>query len=298
MRRWITAVGISLGVLALIGVVAISLVYVVSGARLGKRYPIARDPLTVPNDSASVARGAHLFRILSCTLCHGDDGGGKLYADMGPIGIVAGPNLTRGRWGIGSSLGDSDFVRALRSGVRRNGTSFIIMPSEVYVHLTNEDLGAIAAYVKQFPPVNREVPQTRFRVLGRVLLAAGKMPVLVAPKTPRLTPVASIPRTVSKEYGQYLADVAGCHGCHGFGLSGGHVAGPPGLPPASNLTPEGIGSYTEADFARALREGRRPGGGTINEFMPWKNFADMTDDEVQSLWLYLRSVPPKPFGNK
>jgi hypothetical protein len=24
----------------------------------------------------------------------------------------------------------------------------------------------------------------------------------------------------------------------------------------------------------------------------------MTDDEVKALWLYLRSVPAKPFGNK
>jgi cytochrome c553 len=233
------ALGISLGVFAVFLVAAVSLVYVISGTRLGKRYPIARYPLTVHNDSASVARGAHLFRILSCTLCHGDDGGGKVYADMGPVGIVAGPNLTSGRGGIGGTLGDSDFGRALRSGVRRDGTSLILMPSEVFVYLTDEDLGAIAAYVKQLAPVDRQVPQTRFRVLGRTLLAMGKMDILPAPKTPQLTPVASISRNTSKEYGRYLANVAGCHGCHGFGLSGGRVAGPAGLPPASNLTPAG-----------------------------------------------------------
>ena len=43
-------------------------------------------------------------------------------------------------------------------------------------------------------------------------------------------------------------------------LSGGRVAGPPDLPPASNLTPAGIGHWQEADFVRALREGIRPDG--------------------------------------
>jgi hypothetical protein len=76
------------------------------------------------------------------------------------------------------------------------------------------------------------------------------------------------------------------------------VAGPPGLPPASNLTPAGIGAWTEADFVRALREGKRPDGSPLNEFMPWKVFRGMTDAEYHALWLYLRSVPPKPFGNK
>jgi hypothetical protein len=76
------------------------------------------------------------------------------------------------------------------------------------------------------------------------------------------------------------------------------VAGPPGLPPASNLTTAGIGNWTEADFVRALREGTRPDGTVINEFMPWKAFRGMTDAELHAIWLYLRSVPARAFGNK
>ena len=60
------------------------------------------------------------------------------------------------------------------------------------------------------------------------------------------------------------------------------MAGPPGLPPASNLTPAGIGNWTEADLVRALREGKRPDGSSLDEFMPWKVFRGMTDAEIHA----------------
>jgi len=112
---------------------------------------------------------------------------------------------------------------------------------------------------------------------------------------------ASVPREPTAAYGRYLANVAGCHGCHGYGLSGGRVAGPPGLPPARNLTRDvatGLAAWTEADFTRAMREGRRPDGAPIDGFMPWRQFRRMTDDELHALWLYLRSAPPRAFGHK
>jgi mono/diheme cytochrome c family protein len=173
------------------------------------------------------------------------------------------------------------------------------MPSEVFVHLSDEDLGAIVAYFRQVPPIDREVPRTGFGPLGRALLATGKLDILVAPKTPRLAPVARVPRAPARDYGRYLAHISGCHGCHGYGLSGGRVAGPPGLPPASNLTPAGaLAGWTEADFVRLMRTGTRPGGGAVHEFMPWRVNGNMTDEELHALWEYLRSVPAKAFGNK
>ncbi len=82
-------------------------------------------------------------------------------------------------------------------------------------------------------------------------------------------------------------------------MSGGRVAGPPGLPPASNLTAGGtIRSWTEADYFKAMRTGLRPDGTRMDEFMPWRQFAHMTNDELRAIWLYLQSVPAKPFGHK
>ena len=91
----------------------------------------------------SVARGAHIVKAVgSCTLCHGDDLGGAVYADMGMIGVIAGPNLTRGRGGRPADFTLADWVRALRFGVRRDGTSLIAMPSEVFTSFTDDDLAS------------------------------------------------------------------------------------------------------------------------------------------------------------
>src|SRR5688500_17311625 len=60
----------------------------------------------------------------------------------------------------------------------------------------------------------------------------------------------------------------------------------------------GIVAWTEADLRRMLREGRKPSGTMIDPFMPWETYAKMTDEEIAAIWLYLRSVPAKPFGNK
>jgi len=282
-----------------LGLVGAGVVYAASERKLRQTYDTAVDSLHVPGDAASVARGEHLARnVINCTLCHGEDLGGAVYSSSAAIGTVAGPNLTRGKGGIAADYRDMDFVRAIRRGVRRDGRSLIVMPSEVFTHLSQKDLGAVIAFLKQAAPVDREVPRSGFGPVGRALLAAGKMNILVAGKTPHITPPDSVPVDTTAAYGKYIADIAGCHGCHGYGLSGGRVAGPPGLPPASNLTPAGIGSWTEVDLTRALREGKRPDGSQLNEFMPWKVFRGMTDAEVHAIWLYLRSVPGKPFGNK
>ena len=286
---WLVLVVVGLGVWA----------YGTSYAMLTRKYPVPATTLAIPADAAAVTRGEHLvLSVGACATCHDKDMGGLVYAEMGPVGVVAGRNLTRGRGGIGGELSDADWVRAIRYGVRRDGTSLIMMPSEVYTRFTDADLGAVIAYLKQLPPVDRTVPDSHFGLLGRVLLAAGKMDILTAPKTLHEGTTASVEPSATAGYGRYLADVSGCHGCHGFGLSGGKVAGPDSLPPAANLTTAGLGSWTEADFVRAIREGRRPDGTAINEFMPWKSYASMTDGELQALWLYLRSVPPKASGGK
>src|SRR5262245_20900699 len=273
--------------------------YALSERKLDATYDVPANAMSISTAHASVERGEHLVRSIgACVLCHGNDMGGGVYADMGPVGIVAGPNLTRGRGGLATTFRLEQWVRAIRYGVRRDGTSLIMMPSEEFTNMSDEDLSSIVAYLKQAPPVDREVPRSRFRPLGRVLLATGRLEILSAPKTRHQQTILDIPTKSGREYGRYLADVSGCHGCHGDGLSGGQVAGPPGLPPASNLTPAGLGKWTEEDFVRAIRQGVKPDGTAIDSFMPWAVYAAMTDSELRSLWEYLASVEPKPFGHK
>jgi len=297
--RWTLRIGVVLLVLAagLAGAV-----YALSARRLNRVYAIdVVVPRAIPADAAGIERGRHIATALaSCQMCHGADLGGQTLVE-GPIGTIAAPNLTRGAGGLGAAFADADWVRGIRHGVHRDGTTMLAMPTEAFVYMNEGDVGALVAYLKQLPAVDRAMPPSRLGVLGRALLAAGKFSILVAEKTPRLAYPDAITPASTVDYGRYLANFTGCHGCHGFGLSGGAVAGPPGIPPASNLTPDpatGIARWTEADFERALRHGVTPDGRQLDTFMPWPYFSGMTNTEVAALWSYVRSVPAKPFGNK
>lgn len=297
LLRWLRLGTITLVCLVLIAITAI---YGVSSYRLNRSHPVPELPkLTLSNDPAVLARGGHIVTSLGmCTECHGEDLGGKILTDAGPLGIIAGPNLTRGKGGIGAMMTNDDWVRAIRHGIRRDGSSLIVMPSETFVHMTREDLSAVVSYLKQLTPIDRTLPKTQLRYLGRTLLTMGDLNVLVAEKRPNLPLVKTSEQKPTVEYGLYLANIGGCRGCHSLDLSGGEVHGPPGTPPASNLTPTGIGTWSEVDFVRTLRTGKRPNGRALHASMPWRQTSQMTDDELHAIWLYLKSVPPKPFGGK
>jgi mono/diheme cytochrome c family protein len=297
LRPWVWKAAVAAAALV---VLAIGGIYGMSAVQMARSYALPAPPsFEVAADSAAIARGEHLVHaVVNCAECHGDDLGGKLMMDAGPIGIAAGPNLTSGRGGIAAAYTDADWVRAIRHGLRPDGRSMLIMPSETFTHLTDADLAAIIAYLKTLPPVDRTPPRTRLRLVGRAMLATGRLPLLVAPKTAQLDVRPVVQPGATIEYGRYLADVSGCRGCHGLRLSGGRVAGPPGTPLAANLTPAGMIGWAESDFFTAMREGRRPDGTMIDEFMPWRYAGRMSDDELRAIWLYLRSVPPLEFGNR
>jgi cytochrome c553 len=102
-------------------------------------------------------------------------------------------------------------------------------------------------------------------------------------------------RTVA--YGEYLAN--SCRYCHGKKLDGGLVLAGPTMPASTNLTPaeDGIAHYTEEGFVRALREGLKPDGTSMETIhMPWQATAGMKDVEIQALWAYLNTLEPQPTG--
>lgn len=302
MKKLLKWLGIAIG--ALVGLVAVmgAVFYVRSDSRINKTYDIEVALPPIPTDSAGIERGRHLVTaVLVCMHCHGEGLRGAMVIDAPGFMQLAAPNLTRGQGGVRARLDDTDWVRAIRHGVGRDRHALALMPADAYVHLSDADLGAVIAYVRDVPPVSNAVPARKFGPVARVLLARDEFPLFAA-TTINHAAVRSVsgPRPgVTSEYGRYLANIAGCISCHGPGVSGGPVPGaPPDAPPASNLTPGGISSYTEPDFFRALREGKRPGGAAINEFMPWKTFANMTDDELHALWRFLKTVPAREFGNR
>jgi cytochrome c553 len=73
-------------------------------------------------------------------------------------------------------------------------------------------------------------------------------------------------------------------------------AGPWGISYARNLTPDvntGIGSWSEETFIKAIRTGKHMGvSRPILPPMPWEVYSQMTDQDLKSIYAYLRTIPP------
>jgi len=82
-----------------------------------------------------------------------------------------------------------------------------------------------------------------------------------------------------------------------FNMNNTATVGPWGTSYAANLTPDatGIGNWTLDNFKKALREGKYKGMDNTRMLlppMPWPNFANMTDQDVEAIFTYLKSLPP------
>lgn len=298
MKRWMKRTGIGVGSVVLALVLGVGVIYAASEVRFRKAYDeVAVTPFRAAAPSPDVlARGRHLATAIGkCVECHGSDMGGKAFMDAGPLGVVVATNLTSGRGGIASRYSDGQLERAIRHGIGAEGRALFIMPSNEFAAMSDADVQALIAYLRTLPPVDRTVPATNVRTLGRALYLAGKLPLLPAELMDhRAARPAPVPAGVTVEYGQYLATIGGCRGCHGPDLAGTPPMGPPGTPPPANLTAAGeLGKWSKDDFVRALRTGRRPNGTVIDPFMPWALAGQMTEDEMSAVWMYIKSVPAK-----
>src|SRR5690606_29720535 len=134
----------------------------------------------------------------------------------------------------------------------------------------------------------REVPMPR---LLEVLIIAGLAVVLASPEA------AAAP---SAERGDYLVHaIMGCGNCH-------TPMGPDGLDMsmklagrlveqneaftaiAPNITPAGrVHDWSDAELAKAIREGIRPDGSLIGPPMPFEVYRGISDDDLASIIMYL-----------
>jgi mono/diheme cytochrome c family protein len=102
--------------------------------------------------------------------------------------------------------------------------------------------------------------------------------------------------------GEYLMKAGGCLGCHtadkpgAVPYAGGRELKTPfGTFYGPNITPHpqaGIGRWTEADFIRAMRHGRRPDGANYFPAFPYPSFTKIVDADLRDMWAYLRTLPP------
>jgi len=290
MKKIFKWIGIVLGSLLGLTLLAAGILFFIGNSRLSKTYDFPPSGIVVPTDTASIEYGKHRVETL-CADCHAEDLGGVIgWTVVGPLATIDSANLTSGEGGIAEEFTtDEDYVNAIRHGIDPEGKPIYMPAVAAFQHISDEDLGAMIAYLKTVPPVDRKTNGSQFTALGKIIFATGMfgdLPVEVVAHENNVTaPTAG----ATVEYGEYLVNIGDCRACHGQDLAGGSYPDPAVTQPVPNLTPGGeLGAWTEEQFIQIMRT-----GGALNpELMPVKEIGKLSDDELKSIWMYLHSLPP------
>lgn len=287
MRKVLKWIGIILGGLVGLLIVAGVVLYSIGYSNLNKTRQVQPITISIPGDEAALARGEHLVDV-TCTSCHGADLSGDILLDDPVMGTVYTANIT----GLTDQRSDEELVLAIRHAIGPGGRQIIAMPSDAFIYYSAEDLGAIIAYLKTIPRNEKEYRAPDLSIPGYIMLGAGMFGDLsTAEVINHEQQFSQMPEVGANEaYGAYLSHL--CTTCHGQDLSGAQPS-VPGSPIAPNLTPGGgLAAWSEADFIQAMRSGVTPSGHQLDpDFMPWKSWAKLHDEELQAIWMYLASLP-------
>ncbi|WP_341890270.1 c-type cytochrome [Variovorax sp. YR752] len=299
MKTWLVRAGWTLLALLILIALAIALLFVNGHRKAARHVEVRLEAVAARSDAAAIERGGYLFRSRGCTDCHGSDGAGRTFIDDGKGLRLRAPNITQ-RSAVLASYRMDDWDRAIRHGVAPGGRPLIIMPSEDYNRLTNDDFAALVAFLQQMPAAEGGAAQIELPLPVRVAYGAGLLKDAAEKIDHALPPSSPVPEAVSTAHGAYVANA--CIGCHGAGLSGGRIPGaPPDWPAAANLTP-GQGSamprYADAkQFVSMMRSGRRADGSAVSGVMPFGALKEMSDVDLEALYLHLKGLAPRALGS-
>jgi mono/diheme cytochrome c family protein len=232
-------------------------------------------PPRVRPDEVSIARGRKLFVAQGCVACHGPDGrGGTMLTDAKGYPVMA-RDLTA-PW---TFRGRSD-------------------PEAIWLRLTTGlSPGPMPSYA------NRTTPEQRWDLVNYVLSLAR-----IPPWEPGGKLGGPGQQADPVKRGEYLVHAEMCGLCHtqinrtgiyrdDYYLAGGMriEAYPHGVFVSRNLTsdPEtGLGNWTEAQIAKAIRNGRAPNR-TLNPWgMPWNFLHGLSEEDALAIGSYLKRALP------
>jgi hypothetical protein len=172
------------------------------------------------------------------------------------------------------------------------------MPSPFYATMSDYDVQSIVGYLRTVKPVNNVVPKSEYTI---------PLPPNYGPK------VESVPE-VSKDdqvaYGQYVTHTLGhCTECH-TPMSEGrpdftrlntggrvlvNVFGIGATAVSLNITPHptaGLGEWSDEEIKRAIVDGVSRDGRELAKVMAFPYYKNISDEDMNALIAYLRSVPP------
>jgi mono/diheme cytochrome c family protein len=277
MGRAVRVAGFAGVVLALLALAAYGVLYAGSQRMIDRRYDVGLSSFAAPTDPSLLAEGERLARIRGCIGCHGTHMQGAVFFDDPWLARIVAPDLTR----IAQESTDAELERVIRKGVRRDGRTVWVMPSPMYAYLSDEDLGAIIAFIRSTPPHNGPATEFRPRLLGRVGIISGEFPPLADEIEAAASPFAP-DRDDPMAFGHYLALTA-CSECHGNDLRGSREGGP-------SLAI--VAAYSPEQFVLLMREGVALGERELRLMsnVSRYRFSFFTPAEVDALYAYLPTL--------
>jgi cytochrome c553 len=271
--------------IALLGTI---IVFILIGRDLSRTFDIATSEIAVPDDEAHITEGERLARLRGCyNGCHGKTTTGGVMIEMPDGTSVVAPDLPD----VAQKYSNKELERLIRHGIRPNGTSVIlIMPSSMFYHLSDDDLGAIIAFLRSQTPGDEKLPDSKIGPLARLLLMyyknlAGTILAaeLIDHDAPRIDPATNDLHV----RGRYLA-LTVCTECHWTDLRG--------APDGSTPTLAVVAAYSIDNFRKLMRTGEPIGGRQLDlmSSVAVRRFAHFTDREIDALHAYLQTLATIP----
>ena len=225
---------------------------------------ITFDGALVQDAAAKAAHGRRIADVLGCTGCHGATLQGERFYE------VYASNLTREI----PKYSDAQFERLMRAGEHPTGREVWGMPSEIFHHLSDEDLTALLAYLRSLEPGGEPTqPPLPFEEETKRLIAKGEFKP-AADFVREEKALGPIDFGARHALGRYISRVT-CAECHGAELKG---RGNPDLIVASG--------YSREEFERLMTLGIATGGRKLKPTMEGVSrdrFSKMTPRERGAL---------------
>jgi mono/diheme cytochrome c family protein len=155
------------------------------------------------------------------------------------------------------------------------------MPSQMFAHISDEDLASVIAFVRTAPVLDGPMRDVTMRPLGRIGIVTGKFKPLASTIPHDQPHAAKTDKSDPLAFGEYLV-MTTCTECHGRNLQGDDFLKAPGLTV--------LAGYSDEAFRRLMKTGLAIGDrklGLMTE-VGLTRFPQLTEEELNAMTLYLR----------